>query len=363
VNILLTQLIVEKAYFYILNCKYTKVKTSLTICTIISAAVLLLLFTSCQPENVSNGGKPDTSESVKNFNDLGSEQWRMGNYQEALKQYTSAYKEAKQRGDEESMATFLNNLGLVHWRLDNNEAAMECYTESAQFAEKLKLKRLLGLTLTNRSLILKEQRNFEKAFKLNNKAIELFKASGNHRDLAIAYNNQGQIYRFRDEPDASLKFYFLSLAECQEIDYKEGEATAWQNISAAYGKKGERKKAFSAAHKCLDLSQQLNSKVRTSEAYLGLSHHHEQFNHPDSALYYHKKYYEFEKNIMESNQSERLSMYQASLGIEVKKPADTKPAKRAADGTESFMVYAHRYCNSVTCYRFFCLPLFHKNEL
>jgi tetratricopeptide (TPR) repeat protein len=318
VNILLTQLIVEKAYFYILNCKYTKVKTSLTICTIISAAVLLLLFTSCQPENVSNGGKPDTSESVKNFNDLGSEQWRMGNYQEALKQYTSAYKEAKQRGDEESMATFLNNLGLVHWRLDNNEAAMECYTESAQFAEKLKLKRLLGLTLTNRSLILKEQRNFEKAFKLNNKAIELFKASGNHRDLAIAYNNQGQIYRFRDEPDASLKFYFLSLAECQEIDYKEGEATAWQNISAAYGKKGERKKAFSAAHKCLDLSQQLNSKVRTSEAYLGLSHHHEQFNHPDSALYYHKKYYEFEKNIMESNQSERLSMYQASLGIEVK---------------------------------------------
>jgi tetratricopeptide (TPR) repeat protein len=279
--------------------------------------LLVLVIVGCS-ENGKDKLPPAKQSAAVSLTDLGNEQWRMGNYQEALKYFSDAYKQVKASGNEREMALLLNNLGLVHWRLENNEAAMECYSESAHLAEKIGYKRLLGLTYTNRALILKEKRIFDKAFEHNNKAISIFLEIEEPRDLAIAYNNEGQIYRYGNQLDPALKYYKLSLEECHKIDYKEGMATAYQNLSTVYTLKGDKVKAFDAARKCLALSLKLNSKVRTSEAYLELSRNHERFSRPDSALYYYKKHYEWDRDILESNQKDLLSRYQANLSVEVK---------------------------------------------
>lgn len=282
--------------------------------------LLLLLFIACREDSVNN--KESVNKTVENNTDLltnlGNEQWRMGNYQEALKYFTDAYNKVKNTGNKQQMATLLNNLGLVHWRLENNTSAMECYNESAQLAEKLNMQRLLGLTYTNRSLILKEQRKFSEAFKYNNIAIAIFKELKEPRDLAIAYNNQGQIYRFGSQPEQALTYYTLSLNECQKINYREGMATAYQNLSTIYTIKANPDKAYFNAHQSLAISLKLNSKVRISEAYRELSRIHDRFSKPDSALYYFKKHYEKEKELMDAGQSEMLSHYQAKMGVDVK---------------------------------------------
>lgn len=281
--------------------------------------LLVLCLAACKEDSQNSpAGRKASSDLSVSLNDMGNLQWRMGNYQEALKHFSEAYEEVKRNNDEAQMATLLNNLGLVHWRLENNEAAMECYREAALLAEKLNMRRLLGLTHTNQALILKEQRHFEKAFEHNNKAIAIFYKSNHPEDLAIAYNNQGQIYRYGDQLDPALKYYKLSLEECRKVDYKEGMATAYQNISTVNTLKGNKAEAFEAARKCLNISQKLNSKVRASEAYLELSRNHERFGRPDSALYYYKKHYDWERDILEANQKDLLSRYQADLGLEVK---------------------------------------------
>jgi tetratricopeptide (TPR) repeat protein len=288
----------------------------------INFLVLLLLFTlgACREDNATK--KKSLSNTAVNTTDLltglGNGQWRMGNYQQALKYFTQAYNHVKSTGNERQMATLLNSLGLVQWRLENNNAAMECYDEAALLAEKLDMQRLLGLTCTNRSLIFKEQRKFDEAFKNNSKAIAIFKELKATKDLAIAYNNQGQIYRFDNQPEQALKYYNLSLTECQKIKYAEGMATAYQNLSTIYTLKADPKKAYLNAHKGLKISLKINSKVRISEAYSELSGIHEKFSRPDSALYYFKKYYAQEKKLMAAAQSETLSQYQASMGVEVK---------------------------------------------
>jgi tetratricopeptide (TPR) repeat protein len=282
--------------------------------------LLLLLVTACQQSGVNkqNSSKKPAINQVDLLNNLGNEQWRAGNYQYALKYFTQAYKQVKNSGDEQQMATLLNNLGLVHWRLENNTEAMECYNEAAQLAEKLNMQRLLGLTCTNRALILKEQRNFASAFGYNNKAIAIFKVLNEPRDLAIAYNNQGQIYRFNKQPNQALAYYNLSLKECQKINYAEGMATAYQNLSTIYTTKANSEKAYYNARKSLAISLKLRSKVRISEAYRELSSIHDTFGQQDSALYYFKKHYDREKELMDAAQSEMLSRYQANLGVEVK---------------------------------------------
>ncbi|AWH84575.1 hypothetical protein HYN59_05330 [Flavobacterium album] len=290
-----------------------------TVALAFGLAAFLLFFGACQKERQEPlaTGKKEVSESVS-LTDRGNEQWRIGNYQKALDYFTQAYKKVKQQGDEKEMATLLNNLGLVHWRLENNEAAMECYNEAAVLAEETGMKRLLGLTHTNRALILKERRDFKAAFEQNGAAIAIFKELNEPRDLAIAYNNEGQIYRYGENLDPALKYYFLSLEECRSINYAEGMATAWQNIGTVYTKKGDAPRAFDAARKCLAIARKLDSKVRIREAYEELSKSHERFGTADSALYYYKKYFEIERELMEANQSERLSQNQAELGLEVK---------------------------------------------
>lgn len=280
----------------------------------------LIIVVSCADTGNNKPVQKNTSisETTENLTNLGNEQWRMGNYQEALRYFSEAYKKVKATGNEKETATLLNNLGLVHWRLENNTAAMECYNEAAALAEKTGLKRLLGLTYTNRALILKEKRNFNAAFIHNNRAIEIFTELKAPRDLAIAYNNQGQIYRFSKAFNKALKYYVMSLDECTKISYTEGMATAYQNISTIYAAQGDKGKALQAAHKCLKLSYKVNSKVRISEGLRELSMHYKRFQVPDSALYYFIKHYEVEKEIMEANQSKTLSQYQASMGIEVK---------------------------------------------
>jgi DNA-binding CsgD family transcriptional regulator/Flp pilus assembly protein TadD len=285
---------------------------------LICLCVLLLLVSACDENNTTGTKNLPRLEDSATLTNLGNEQWRMGNYQEALSYFTRAYKKVKASDNQQETATLLNNLGLVHWRLENNAAAMECYTEAATLAEKTGMRRLLGLTHTNRALILKEQRNFKAAFTQNNTAIAIFSELGEPRDLAIAYNNQGQIYRFSEAYDNALKYYLLSLKECEKINYTEGMATAYQNLSTVYAKQGNKEKALWTAHKCLKLSYKVNSKVRISEGLQELSQHYDLFKVEDSALYYYKKHYDIEKEIMEANQSKLLSQYQANLGIEVK---------------------------------------------
>ena len=287
---------------------------------LIMLCMFLLLAVACNENKKDTAAKnsPPAIDASAALTNLGNEQWRKGNYQKALNYFSQAYKKVKASGNEMETATLLNNLGLVHWRLENNTAAMECYTEAAVLAEKTGMKRLLGLTHTNRALILKEKRDFKAAFAQNNEAIKLFIEIKEPRDLAIAYNNQGQIYRFSGAFNPALKYYLLSLEECKKTNYAEGMATAYQNLSTVYAKQGNKQKALDAGHKCLNLSYKVKSKVRISEGLRELSRNYDLFNVKDSALYYFKKHYNVEKDIMEANQSNLLSQYQANLGIEVK---------------------------------------------
>lgn len=329
----------------------------------------LLLVIACNKSNNDTipENQPVKDDSAKLTN-LGNEQWRMGNYQEALSYFTRAYKLVKDSGNQKETATLLNNLGLVHWRLENNTAAMECYTEAAAMAEKNGMKRLLGLTHTNRALILKEQRDFKAAFAQNNKAINIFRELGESRDLAIAYNNQGQIYRFSEAFASALQFYLLSLEECKRINYLEGMATAYQNLSTVYAKQGNKEKAIWAGHKCLKLSYRVKSKVRISEGLRELSRNYDLFKVQDSALYYFKKHYDAEREIMEANQSNLLSQYQANLGLEVKNLRIKNLQNEKEIANTRFMLIAVIVAIALLIaaffiYRYFSVMKFRKRQL
>ncbi|MGB6083834.1 tetratricopeptide repeat protein [Moheibacter sp.] len=261
---------------------------------------------------------PEKDADIDDLNNYATSQWGKGNYKEALNYFSIAYQKAKDEKDETRIANILNNTGLVHWRLGDNLAAMESYRESNRLAQKLGLKRLTGLTYTNISLIQKEESDFENAIENNTKAIKIFQELNSRRDLAIAYNNHGQIFKNQYKNDSALTNYLKAIQIYNHIDYKDGMAATYYNLAEIYTRQQEKQKAVIAADKSLESGLESQSKVRISEAYRKLAETYEFFSEADSALKYHKKYAEFEKEILVANQSEKLIEEQAKLGNEVK---------------------------------------------
>jgi tetratricopeptide (TPR) repeat protein/DNA-binding CsgD family transcriptional regulator len=256
--------------------------------------------------------------SVDSLNAAAIEQWRIGNYQQALTWITAAYRKSKAANNEPEIAQELNTLGLVYWKLENDGDAMESYTESGKLAEKHNMYLLLGLTHTNRGLIYKQQMDFQKAFFHNNSAIEIFRRSKEYRELAIALNNQGQIFKNQNKIDSAQAYYLRALENYKRTDYKDGVAATWYNIADVSLRQGRKDAALAAIRKSLSLSLEIDNKSHACYAYEMLSQIFERFHQPDSALKYYKKYSALNESILEANQSENLAKYQANMGAEVK---------------------------------------------
>lgn len=293
-------------------------------------STIILTMVGCRKSASDNNFPPNNFETadtlvppapgagMDELNNYAIAQWQKGNYQEALTYLSIVYKQAKDKRDEAQMANTLNSLGLVHWRLEDNKSAMECYVEAAQLAKKQNLTRLLGLTHTNRSLILKEKNFYISALEHSKQAIDIFQEDGTSRDLAIAYNNHGQIFKNQSLMDSARFYYEKALSIYDTIDYKDGMAATYYNLADVFTSEKMEQQAIQAAEKSLELGIESESKVRISEGYLKLSETYEHFSNADSALKYHKKYSQHQIQLLMSNQSDKLAEYQANLGHEVK---------------------------------------------
>ncbi|MGE0076370.1 MAG: tetratricopeptide repeat protein [Bacteroidales bacterium] len=304
-------------------------------------SLLLLLLSGCDQcnlkhsiSNVSNeasfvsdssilfvgdqNSRVNTTMSIDTLNRIATEEYFQGNYQQALKYITKAYYKAKRQNDDAELANVLNTLGLIQWRLDNNIDAVDCYEEAARLAEKNNLTRLLGLTQINLGLIYKADRNYDQAFRYNTKAINVFRGSNNFRDLGIALNNQGQIFKNLAQNDSAKHYYFQAIENYAKIDFKDGQSATYYNLAELYLRQRIEYSALQYAQKSLALGLEIESKVRTKEAYQKISEIFEYFNHSDSALKYYKLYNQINNNLLLANQSQQLARLQVELSAEVK---------------------------------------------
>lgn len=305
---------------------------------------------------------------IDSLNVLATKSWENEDYQQALRILKVAFdKDATEREDAE-MAKILNTLGLVQWRLGNNEDAMQSYNEAGRLAEKLELYRLLGLTHTNRSLILKEQGDFDGAFDHNNRAIEIFLELKEYRDLGISLNNQGQIFKNQRIHDVAKTYYRRALDSYKKVSFKDGEAASYYNLADIYLREREKDSALEAIKHSLDLGEESGSKIRIAEAYNKMSEIYENFGYTDSALHYYKLY-SFENNrILINQQSKRLAEYQVKMGTEVKnlQIQNLQNEQRLAATRYWFIVIVLILCTLIVgffVYRYFQKLRFRKRSL
>lgn len=253
-------------------------------------------------------------------NRIGINYWKLGNYQEALEHFSEALKLDEKMGNDENIAMDLNNTGLVHWSLKEYNLALESYEAARQKLLGLGEEKAFGLGQINNNMgiIYKEQGKLGLAMIHARKAFALFSKVGDKKSQGNSYNNMGIIHKLRKQPDSAMFYFQKSLRLRQQILDKEGLAVSYNNIAEVQLDQGQPVTAQKNALLSLQISRDIQSKLRKTEALHTLSRVYEHLGQNDSALFYFRQYHEILDSIFSKEKSNQIAYYQAQMETAVK---------------------------------------------
>ncbi|MCX5801722.1 MAG: sigma 54-interacting transcriptional regulator [Candidatus Eisenbacteria bacterium] len=162
-------------------------------------------------------------------------------------------------------------LAVVRGRLDTGlacaESARELLADSSENKEKGFVENLLG----NVWLRMGKTENGKRCFI---KSLDYFKKAGDIRNLALAYNNLGLVFKNSCDWPRALEYLQVALnLQAVEGEY-HGRAQQLQNLGVIHAKMGNWKLATEDFEQCLHIGREVNDPLRVLRALIGLGNVH-----------------------------------------------------------------------------------------
>ena len=166
---------------------------------------------------------------------LGTIAEERGDLQNAEHRYLEALNISKETGHRFTEENALNNLGVFHENQGRLDEAKLCYEEC------LKMSRDFGLLLSEANSLgnmgrisaktANSPKDFERAQKLIQESLRIFRQIRNFKGVAITLNNLGNILVVRNDLDGAEKNFLESLDISKKIDDSDSESNASRNLS------------------------------------------------------------------------------------------------------------------------------------
>lgn len=129
--------------------------------------------------------------------------------------------------------------------------------------------------------------NYTKALELNLRKLKLEEKGNNPRNLAMALMNIGIIYRYQEEYDKALKYYYKSDSVINIHNLQGVKYNIYMNLGDVYDRMNNTDSAFSYFNKSLILSNYLKNPDYIGNSMTGLGHtYFKQGNASFALLYY-----------------------------------------------------------------------------
>jgi tetratricopeptide (TPR) repeat protein len=129
--------------------------------------------------------------------------------------------------------------------------------------------------------------NYTRALELNLRRLKLEEKGDNPRDLAMSLLNIGIVYRYQEEYNEALKYYYRSDSVIMQNNIEEVKYYVYMNLGDVYDRLGKTDSAFNYFNKSLILSNNLKNDDYIGNSMTGLGHtYFKQGNAPFSLLYY-----------------------------------------------------------------------------
>lgn len=187
---------------------------------------------------------------------IGSNLIRMGNYDEALKNFLTSLKISQDNKFEHEEFVSLSNLGVIQDRIEKFDNALKYYFE---------------------------------ALNIYNKGIEKGKPIKEIKTIQGLYNNIGNIYLSKNELNTAEEYYLKGLTIADQKQDYTNIGIICNNLGKLEDQKKNFDKAYSYLIKSLEARQKINDKSGIAKSYYSLANHYVEMQQPNEALEYAKK--------------------------------------------------------------------------
>ena len=218
------------------------------------------------------------------YNNEGYVYYRLGDRDNALKNYTEGLLIQQTISDFEGLALSLNNMGQVYESNGEIQNALDFYNKSRIIQEIHGLKRGLAISLNNIGLVYRKQHDYDNAFKFYKKSLDIRTELNDKPGIAGSLHNIGSVYRFKEDYETALMYYQKSLDIRLEIGDKSGLSSSYNNLGGIYFFLDEDEIALDYFRKALELREETNHKSGISESLIAISEVYHRQGDNSSAL-------------------------------------------------------------------------------
>ncbi len=185
--------------------------------------------------------KNDTTEMALALFHLGKSSRKHGKSGKAIEYLTQSKALFEQLKNQKKIADCLNELGIAHKNIGQYQKALNLYFKALEIAEAHKYVQGEIRALSNVSVILIFQRDYEKAIEYLKQSLEM---QENEAEKNTIYNNLGVAYKALNKTDEALIYYNKSIESSKLAKNIYWEASALNNIGVIYSESEEYDKAL-----------------------------------------------------------------------------------------------------------------------
>ncbi|HAO47729.1 MAG TPA: tetratricopeptide repeat protein [Ferruginibacter sp.] len=167
------------------------------------------------------------------------------------------------------------------------ERALALSQEALFLATRLKYTEGQSMALGTMAYTFNIMGNYPKSLELNLRRLKLEESGKNPRNLAMSLLNIGIVYRYQEEYNEALKYYYRADSVIRQHNIEEVKYYVYMNLGDVYDRLHNTDSAFSYFNKSLILSNSLKNDDYIGNSMTGLGHtYFKQGNAPFSLLYY-----------------------------------------------------------------------------
>jgi diguanylate cyclase (GGDEF)-like protein len=248
-------------------------------------------------------------------NFLGTYYWEEGLFDQAHKHYTQAVAIRAELKDRIAMSKSINNLGQVQRKIGNYEKAIDHYQESLAMKGTDDASGRTN-TLVNLALVYKEMRDYEKALRLLEQALDIAKQSNYLQGQAFARRSIGETQlEMQQLPEALTNL--LQAAEYYElVSYRKGTAFAYASIGQVYEGLGNFPQALSYYEKAIGIAEKIEQRKLAADLYYYAARVARTTGDSGIAFGFYEKSITLSRQIAQSEMQQRMLLQQISYEAE-----------------------------------------------
>lgn len=227
---------------------------------------------------------------VRALINLGTEQYRKGNFALAIEYNQQAISVGERVSDREGVARANNNIGILHFVQGDYPQATGRFQKNLALNEALNDKPKIANALNNIGNVYYEMGNNVRALEYYQKSLAIREAVGDKEGASFALGSIGNIYLIQGNHAQALEYFQKSLAISESLDDKSTIAITLDNIGFTYGSDDNYELALQYLQKSLTLreaSGENKEGVARTLNNIGNAHYHHG-NYTAAVEYYDK---------------------------------------------------------------------------